>query len=199
MKDPQHRREIVNLGAYGFEFKHIKKIAIDKFSLPDGKNGQWESVYGNAPTILIVPITQKGKIVLIKLFRFPVGDWVIELPGGGFSKKDILFDKTAERELWEKTGYGAESMEIIPKNLPPWSYSWLHTGQSNASVIFFVASGCEKVRGPILDPVEQYAGLEVVEKWPSEIINEIAEGKLIYDLPVSHALIMLLGKGIIKI
>ena len=202
MEYPKYSREIVSLSAYGLELKHIKKIAIDKFFLPDGKNGQWESVYSNAlPTILIVPITKEGKIVLIKLFRFPVNDWIIELPGGGFSKKDSLFNHAAERELRKKTGYEAESIERIPGNLPPWSCNWLYAGQSNASVDFFIGFDCEKAREPELDPVEKYVGLEVVEKWPLEIISEISdpEGEITYDLSISHALIMLSGKGIINI
>lgn len=67
--------------------------------------GRWESIYSREkPTVLIAPITTQGKIVLLEMFRFPIENWIFELPGGEPEFNEIFID-VAQRELIEETGY----------------------------------------------------------------------------------------------
>lgn len=185
-KRPAFRKEIVEL-----PLRFMSQAAIHRFSLEGGKEGQWNSIYSEGETALVAPITTEGNIVLVKMFRFPVENWVFELPGGcPESEKD--FANATKRELLEETGYQ------IDEPLEKLAQGWLYNGKTNASFIIFSALNCRKVTTPNLDPVEELAGLEVVEKNPREIMQEIAQGNPDYDPPISHALISLLQRGIIS-
>jgi len=189
-KPPKFQKEIVDL-----PLKFIHKAVVHRFTLPTGKEGCWESIYsGEKSTVLIAPITKQGKIVLLEMFRFPIESWIFELPGGEPETDDSEgFISTAKRELIEETGYDTtEPFEKLTQG-------WVFSGKANTSFVVYLARNCIKVQEPCLDPVEQVEGLRVVEQLPSKIMEEIAKNNPSYDLPISHALLSLLTRGIIKL
>jgi 8-oxo-dGTP pyrophosphatase MutT (NUDIX family) len=175
------------------EMKFMKEAAIHKFKLPNNKNAQWESLYDskNLPNIMTAGLTIKNRLVLIKIFRFPVENWTLELPGGEVEKAENFAD-AAKREFLEEVGYTSDQpFEELNRG-------WLYNGKINTSFIIFFAKNCKKVTEPKLDDVERYSGLEVIEEKPQDIIRKITNGNIEYDPAISHALIGLIGKGIIK-
>lgn len=73
----------------------------------------WEYVQRNNCTgvVVIVAVTENGKILLTEQYRIPVGKKVIELPAGlvndSFEICEEHIEEAAERELLEETGYKA--------------------------------------------------------------------------------------------
>jgi ADP-ribose pyrophosphatase len=63
-------------------------------------------------TIAILPVIEKGKVVLIKQYRFPIEKEIWELPAGKLNKGEG-FEVAAKRELKEETGYTAEKLEKV--------------------------------------------------------------------------------------
>lgn len=63
-------------------------------------------------TVTILPIIEKGKVVLIKQYRFPIEKEIWEVPAGKLDKGEDPAD-CAKRELKEETGYMAEKLEKI--------------------------------------------------------------------------------------
>jgi len=187
---PDFQREIV-----GLSLEFIRNVAIHHFRLPTGEKGRWESIYSkDKRTVLIAPITTQGKIVLLEMFRFPIENWIFELPGGMPETDDEgSLVKTAKRELIQETGYS--TTEPFEELIQGWALS----GKVNTSFVIYLARNCTKIQDPCLDPVEEVEGLRVVEQSPSKIMKEIARNNPSYDLPISHALISLLGRGIIKL
>ncbi len=67
--------------------------------------------------VAITAVTENGELLLVEQFRVPVNRFVIELPAG--LAGDIPGEDTetlataARRELFEETGYEAESMELV--------------------------------------------------------------------------------------
>src|SRR4051794_28955770 len=53
----------------------------------------------------VIPITEDGKIVMVRQFRIGIDDHTLELPGGVASAEDKDTLATAIRELEEETGY----------------------------------------------------------------------------------------------
>jgi len=80
-------------------------LRVDKVITPDGKDGEY-SVVDICKSIAIVTINPSGKILLIKLFRYPIGEYSWEVIKGRADGKNLLL--SAKRELAEEVGYKAE-------------------------------------------------------------------------------------------
>jgi ADP-ribose pyrophosphatase len=76
--------------------------------LPNGKNIVHTSI-SHPGAAVILPITEKGEIVLVKQFRPSLKKWFIELPAGTLEPEESVLS-CAKRELEEETGYSANTM-----------------------------------------------------------------------------------------
>lgn len=188
-KKPLFQRVIVPLNGLLF----LRQAAVNTFQLPDGTEGCWESLHGKGgPGVLIAPLTSSGKLVLVRMFRFPVNDFVFELPGGQINKGERP-ENAAKRELLEETGYGTdEPFERL-------AGGYMYNSKSNAKFWIYLARNCRKIQDPVLDPVEQFAGVKVAEQTLQEIMREITLGNMRYDPPISQALLALIARGIVKV
>ncbi len=86
----------------------VINLRVDNVALPDGSTGTREIVeYTGA--VAIVPVNEKGELLLVRQYRYPVGKTLIEIPAG---KIETGEDPTAcaHRELLEETGYEAKKM-----------------------------------------------------------------------------------------
>ncbi len=61
------------------------------------------------PGVVIVPVTNSNKIVLVKQFRETQEKEILEIPAGLRDKTDETVLQTAKRELLEETGYSAKT------------------------------------------------------------------------------------------
>jgi ADP-ribose pyrophosphatase len=62
--------------------------------------------------VAIVPVTDAHEVLLIRQFRPPVNNYVIEFPAGLNDKGDTI-EEAARRELLEETGYYAGTMIFL--------------------------------------------------------------------------------------
>ena len=53
----------------------------------------------------IIPVTEDGKIVMVKQFRAGINDHTVEIPGGVADGEDHDIQASALREMTEETGY----------------------------------------------------------------------------------------------
>lgn len=190
-KIPKSQKDIIEL-----PLQFIRKVAVHTFPLPNGKVGRWESLYSpnpdTIPTVLTLAITEERNIVIVKMFRFPVENFVVELPGGRPETNETLA-AAARRELLEETGYGtAGSFEELTR-------CYIYNGKSNAIGAIFLAQHCRKLSTPKVDDVEQYVSIETAEETLDQILHAVAGGDIRYDPTISHAIIALLGKGILSL
>jgi len=72
----------------------------------EGEMQKWEAVRRTTGTdiVSVIPVTDDGKIILIKQYRPPVNREVIEFPAGLVDKGES-FEEAAQRETKEETGY----------------------------------------------------------------------------------------------
>ena len=101
MKDETIRTKTVSEG------KFLRLVNIN-WRDSEGKMRKWEAVERTtgADIVSVIPVTDNGKIILIKQFRPPVGRMVIEFPAGLRDEGENL-QVSALRELQEETGYQA--------------------------------------------------------------------------------------------
>jgi ADP-ribose pyrophosphatase len=62
--------------------------------------------------VVIVPVTDGKEVLLIRQFRPPVNNYVVEFPAGLNDKGETL-EEAARRELLEETGYSAKEMIFL--------------------------------------------------------------------------------------
>lgn len=84
---------------------------------PAGNPGVYGTVHFKNHAIGVVPIDEKGNVILVGQYRFPIGSYSWEIPeGGGHTGTPIL--ESAQRELREESGLVAGCwLEILGMDL----------------------------------------------------------------------------------
>lgn len=80
----------------------IVSLFLDKVKLPNKKIAAREKV-SHPGAVGIVPVNKSKEIILIKQYRYPVGDVLVEIPAGKLDKNETPLS-CARRELEEEIG-----------------------------------------------------------------------------------------------
>ena len=83
----------------------------DTVSLPNGKNSTREYMR-HIGAVSVVPLTDDGKVICVRQYRYPFARTLIEIPAGKLDYKGENPEEAALRELREETG--AVCRELIP-------------------------------------------------------------------------------------
>ena len=75
----------------------------------------------HAPSVVLIPIEDDGRVVLVRQFRAPLGQMTWEFPAGGVNA-DESADAAAERECEEETGRVPRRIERISALYPAPGY-----------------------------------------------------------------------------
>lgn len=89
------------------------KVRQDQIIRPDGKPGVYNIVESGG-SAFVVPITDDNKILLVKLYRYPISGYSWEVPAGFLDKKERPL-VSAKRELQEETGCRADEWHDLDK------------------------------------------------------------------------------------
>ena len=90
-----------------------------KFINTENTEKNWEYIErkNHAEAAVIVPVdSRKSKIILIKQFRVPLENYIIEFPAG-LIDPDETPEESAERELLEETGFTVERILSVSPGL----------------------------------------------------------------------------------
>jgi len=89
----------------------IVHLFCDTVRLPNGKEATRE-VIRHVGAAAIVPLTDEGNVILVRQYRYPFSQVMLEIPAG---KLDIGEDPMdcAKRELIEETGYDAKELVYL--------------------------------------------------------------------------------------
>ncbi len=120
-------------------------------------------------------LTEDNKVILVKQYRHPVGEVIVELPGGCIDPTDKDQQTAIARELLEETGYAFTSYESLGKISanPSTNTNWMH---------MFLAKGGKKVNEQKLDHNEEII-VELVSI--DEIKKLIRDHKIIQSMHVT--------------
>ncbi|MDD4334901.1 MAG: NUDIX hydrolase [Desulfotomaculaceae bacterium] len=89
----------------------IINLRVDEVSLPDGKSTNRE-VVEHAGAVAVVPLNEKGELLLVRQYRYAVGKNLLEVPAGKLNPGED-YASCAGRELTEETGYEAGNLKHL--------------------------------------------------------------------------------------
>lgn len=100
----------------------ILHVIDDTVKIPNGNLASRELIR-HVGAVCIVPITDDGKVVIERQFRYPVDEVITEIPAGKLDSKDEDPLLAAKRELREETGYLADEWISLGFFYPAPAYS----------------------------------------------------------------------------
>lgn len=150
---------------FGFE--------VSRLRLPNKAEGDWECIRhpGGA---LAVPVTDEGKFVLVRQYRFAARGRLLEFPAGTV-EADESPATTIEREIQEEIGYRAHRWQKLGE-------FFVAPGYSDEIIYAYLAQGLELLpEPPARDDDED---IEVVYMTADEVeraiqVGDIADAKSI--------------------
>jgi ADP-ribose pyrophosphatase len=152
--------ENVSYSCEGFD------VVTEDVRLPDGEEAEFD--YLSLPeSVVVLPFTSYGKIVVIEEWRQAVERFNRGLPAGDI-EPDESPDEAAHRELREETGYEAGDLTHMTTVEPA-------NGFSNAVFHYFVARQCEESSEQDLDYNES---ISVETTTLDDLVNAARDGEL---------------------
>ena len=150
---------------------------LDEVSLRNGERG--ERIRIDHPEASgIVPFVTDDEILMVKQFRYALGQTTLEIPAGKLDPGESPED-CAKRELIEETGYETERLELICTYAPALGYS-------NEIIHLYSGYNLKKVNAKI-DERE----IDSTERIPLHKLREMVKQGLILDGKTLIALSMM--------
>ena len=113
----------------------ILTLFYDKVELPNGIVASREKV-SHPGAVAVVPVNNKGEVVLVKQFRYPIEKILIEIPAGKLDSGEPAL-KCAERELHEEAG-------VVNGTLALLATIYTSPGFSDEKMDIFIATDFEE-------------------------------------------------------
>jgi ADP-ribose pyrophosphatase len=133
-------------------------------------------------------ITEEGKVLLIKQYRYPIDEIIYETPGG-FIDEGENSTTGMKRELLEETGYLFDNIEPLGRIAP-------NPGVLNCFTELFLATGGRKITTQQLDHNEE---IEIVLVTINEMIDLLMKQEIKQSLHVSCIFYALVKMGKLKL
>ena len=87
------------------------EVYSDTISIPNGNIAHWDFIKHKGAAA-VIPITDDGKIVMVRQYRNALDRETLEIPAGGLNPDEPTIDAAA-RELEEETGYKSNDLELL--------------------------------------------------------------------------------------
>lgn len=164
------------------------KVRKEVCETPEGKIVDPYYVYEFPTWVGAVPVTEDGKVVMVKQYRHALGEVCIEIPGGCVDDTDKSFEEAIAREVQEETGYAFTSYEYLGRISP-------NPSTNDNLLHMFLARGGVKVTEQQLDPNEE---IEVLLLTMEELKQLLREHRIIQSMHVACIMYALEKLGLLK-
>lgn len=160
-----------------WEGKYLRCLSLT-YRDYEGNLRKWEAVerVNCDAVVAIVPITDDGHTILIRQFRPPVNNYVIEFPAGlnNFGEKP---EDAASRELREETGYKATEVVFLAEGP-------LSSGLSKEILTVYLAKGLKHAGIDGRDETEDIEVLKIPINNVYESLTRFTEEGNMVDLKI---------------
>ena len=144
----------------------ILNVKRDQVRLPNGHQSVRE-VIRHVGAVCVVPVTDDGRVVVERQYRYPIDPVITEIPAGKLDSREEDRLHAAQRELKEETGITADSWTDMGLYYPAAAYS-------DEKITMYLARGLH--RGEQRLDEDEFLNVELVSM--EELIEEILTGKI---------------------
>jgi len=113
----------------------VFNVDRDRVVMPNGRTVAVD-VVRHARSVVIAPVPEPGKIILIRQFRYPINRFLWELPAGSVDPGEQP-EHAARRECHEEIG-------LVPETIVRLTALYPTPGYCDEEMVFFRVSGLEK-------------------------------------------------------
>ena len=143
----------------------IIDVRVDTVRLQNGRESTREIV-DHAPSICVVPVDADRNVLMVRQYRKPVDQFLLEVPAGGIEEGETPEEAT-RRELQEEIGHTTDNLLAL-------SAFWLAPGWCSEYMYAFLATGLQ----PAALDSDEDEFIEVVKVPLSEVVDIIASGQV---------------------
>ena len=166
MKDFENLQEKTLTSEEIFDGK-VVHLYKDTVELPNGRTATRE-VIRHVGAVAVVPMTDDGKVVVERQFRYPLNEVSTEIPAGKLDSKAEDKLSAAKRELEEETGFLAKEWIELGDFVPTVAYC-------DEVITLYLARGLYKgVRH--LDE-DEFLNVRLMDL--EELVKEVMDGKIL--------------------
>ena len=144
----------------------ILHVFKDTVQLPNSKPATRE-VIRHVGAVGVIPVTDDGKVIVERQFRYPLNRVITEIPAGKLDSftEDRL--SAAKRELEEETGYTAESWTLLGDFHPTAAYC-------DENITIYLARGLHEGQRHLDE--DEFLNVQAVPL--EELVADILEGRI---------------------
>jgi 8-oxo-dGTP pyrophosphatase MutT (NUDIX family) len=147
---------------------HVIGLGVGSFRAPDGSTFERDIVH-HPGAVAVVPLLDDGKVVMVRQYRAPIDQLLLEIPAGLRDVAGEDTERTAHRELAEEAGLEAERLE--------WLCEFHNSaGCSDETIVIYLATGLTPVQLDRQGVEEQHMTIEQVDL--ADLDGLIAQGQL---------------------
>jgi 8-oxo-dGDP phosphatase len=156
----------------------ILALRVDRVEMPDGRIAEREVVEHHG-AVAVVAVDDEGRVVLIRQYRHPLGERLLELPAGliDIAGEDPL--AAARRELAEETGLAAREWSVLVDVA-------LSPGFTDEALRVYLARGLTDTERP--EPEHEEADLELVRMPLGDAVRAALAGEIVNATAVAGLL-----------
>ncbi|WP_459545438.1 NUDIX domain-containing protein [Nocardia sp. X0981] len=156
----------------------ILALRVDRVEMPDARVVEREVVEHHG-AVAVAAVDDEGQVVLVRQYRHPLGERLLELPAGllDIPGEDPL--AAARRELAEETGLAARDWSVLVDVA-------LSPGFTDEALRVYVARGLTETERP--DPEHEEADLELVRMPVAEAVRAALAGEIVNATAVAGLL-----------
>ena len=145
---------------------HILDFFTDTVRLPNGHTAPRE-LTRHVGAVCVVPLTDDGKVIVERQFRYPLDETILEIPAGKRDSKSEPPEEAARRELREETGIEPKELVCLGTYYPAAAYS-------DEVIWMYLARGLTFGEQKLDD--DEFLTLEAMPL--SDLVQEIAKGNV---------------------
>ncbi|MBR2422866.1 MAG: NUDIX hydrolase [Oscillospiraceae bacterium] len=144
----------------------ILHVFKDTVQLPNG-NPATRELIRHVGAVGVIPVTEDGKVIVERQFRYPLGRVITEIPAGkldSFSEDRL---SAAKRELEEETGYTADEWIDMGDYYPTPAYC-------DERITLYLARGLHQGQRHLDE--DEFLNFEAVPL--SQLVEDVMEGRI---------------------
>ena len=144
----------------------ILNVKRDQVRLPNGQQS-FRELIRHVGAVCVVPVTDDGKVVVERQYRYPIDQVITEIPAGKLDSREEDRLHAAQRELKEETGITADRWTDMGLYYPAAAYS-------DEKITMYLAQNLHMGKQHLDE--DEFLNVELVPL--KELVEEILSGKI---------------------